>query len=154
MSQTWNGTKKETPERRTYTVDDIAQILGIIRISAYILIKEEHFKIVRIGNAIRIFKRSFDEWLRPMIQERKNDMESIIKRKKLFRCLQLCGRKRRNQTEVGNLAYPQRGLEAQGGNRKSAAHWNFSPAKQSDDHCVPLWLCISLRRKEKGCVYV
>ena len=43
-----------------------------------------------------------------------------------------------NQTEVGNLAYPQRGLEAQGGNRKSAAHGNFSPAKQSDDHRVPL----------------
>ena len=52
MSQTWNGTKKETPERRTYTVDDIAQILGIGRTSAYILVKEGHFKIVRIGNAI------------------------------------------------------------------------------------------------------
>ena len=63
MSQTWNGTKNETPERRTYTVDDIAQILGIGRTSAYILVKERHFKIVRIGNAIRISKRSFDEWL-------------------------------------------------------------------------------------------
>ena len=59
-------------------------------------------------------------------------------KEKLFRCLQLCGRKRRNQTEVGNLAYPQRGLEAQGRNRKSAAHGNFSPAKQSDNHRVPL----------------
>ena len=63
MSQTWNRTKKEAPERRTYTVDDIAQILGIGRTSAYILVKEGHFKIVRIGNAIRISKRSFDEWL-------------------------------------------------------------------------------------------
>ena len=63
MSQTWNGTKNETPERRTYTVDDIAQILGIGRTSAYILVKEGHFKIVRIGNDIRISKRSFDEWL-------------------------------------------------------------------------------------------
>ena len=63
MSQTWNGTKKETPERRPYAVDDIAQILGIGRTSAYILVKEGHFKIVRIGNAIRISKRSFDEWL-------------------------------------------------------------------------------------------
>ena len=63
MSQTWNGTKNETPERRPYTVDDIAQILGIGRTSAYILVKEGHFKIVRIGNAIRISKRSFDEWL-------------------------------------------------------------------------------------------
>ena len=42
---------------------NIAQILGIGRTSAYILVKEGHFKIVRIGNAIRISKRSFDEWL-------------------------------------------------------------------------------------------
>ena len=63
MAQIWNGTKKEMPERRTYTVDDIAQILGIGRTSAYILVKEGHFKIMRIGNAIRISKRSFDEWL-------------------------------------------------------------------------------------------
>lgn len=63
MSQTWNGAKKGSPERRTYTVEDVAQILGIGRTSAYLLVKEGHFKIVRIGNAIRISKRSFDEWL-------------------------------------------------------------------------------------------
>ena len=45
------------------TEDGIAQILGIGRTSAYILVKEGHFKIVRIGNGIRISKRSFDEWL-------------------------------------------------------------------------------------------
>lgn len=63
MSQTWDGTKKDSPERRTYTVEEVARILGIGRTSAYILVKEGHFKIVRIGNAIRISKRSFDEWL-------------------------------------------------------------------------------------------
>ena len=42
MSQTWNGTKKETPERRTYTVDDIAQILGIGRTSAYMVDHAEY----------------------------------------------------------------------------------------------------------------
>ena len=63
MSQTWNGAKKGSPERRTYTVEEIAQILGIGRTSAYLLVKEGHFKIVRIGNAIRISKRSFDERL-------------------------------------------------------------------------------------------
>lgn len=63
MSQTWNGAKKGSPERRTYTVEDVAQILGIGRTSAYLLVKEGHFKIMRIGNAIRISKRSFDEWL-------------------------------------------------------------------------------------------
>ena len=46
MSQTWNGAKKGSPERRTYTVEEIAQILGIGRTSAYLLVKEGHFKIV------------------------------------------------------------------------------------------------------------
>lgn len=55
--------KKPLPESRTYTVDDIAAILNIGRTSAYLLVKEEHFKSVRIGNAIRISKKSFDEWL-------------------------------------------------------------------------------------------
>ena len=63
MSNTWNGTKQELPDKRTYTVEEIARILGIGRTSAYILVKEGHFKIVRIGNAIRVSKKSFDEWL-------------------------------------------------------------------------------------------
>lgn len=63
MSQSRNSTKSDDLERRTYTVDEIAHMLGIGRTSAYILVKEGHFKTVRIGNAIRISKRSFDEWL-------------------------------------------------------------------------------------------
>ena len=63
MSSTRNGTKQELPDKRTYTVEEIARILGIGRTSAYILVKEGHFKIVRIGNAIRISKRSLDESL-------------------------------------------------------------------------------------------
>ena len=63
MNQTWNGTERNIPQPRTYTVEDIAKILGIGRTSAYSLAKEEHFKIVRIGNAIRVSKKSFDEWL-------------------------------------------------------------------------------------------
>ena len=49
-------------ENRTYTVEDIAKMLNIGRTSAYNLTKEGHFKIVRIGNTIRISKKSFDEW--------------------------------------------------------------------------------------------
>lgn len=56
-------TEKSYPERRTYTVEEIAAILNIGRTSAYLLVKEGHFKIVRIGHAIRISKKSFDEWL-------------------------------------------------------------------------------------------
>lgn len=55
--------KKTLPESRAFTVEEIAAILNIGRTTAYLLVKEGHFKIVRIGNAIRISKKSFDEWL-------------------------------------------------------------------------------------------
>ena len=48
---------------KTYRVDDIARILDIGRSSAYNLVREGHFRTVRIGTAIRISKKSFDEWL-------------------------------------------------------------------------------------------
>ena len=41
----------------------IAAILGIGRIYAYKLVKEGHFKMIRIGSAIRISKKSFDDWM-------------------------------------------------------------------------------------------
>ena len=52
--------KKPLPEPRTYTVEQIAAILNIGRTTAYQLVKEEQFRIVRIGNAIRVSKKSFD----------------------------------------------------------------------------------------------
>lgn len=63
MLLTDKGAKKESPERRTYTVMEVAHMLGIGRSTAYLLIKENNFRIVRIGSAIRISKQSFDEWL-------------------------------------------------------------------------------------------
>ena len=54
---------KTTPQNRTYTVEDIAVILGIGRSSAYKLAKSGYFKIIRIGNMIRISRKSFEEWL-------------------------------------------------------------------------------------------
>lgn len=50
-------------EKRTYTVSEIQDILGIGRNSAYALVKSNVFSSVRIGECIRISKRSFDEWL-------------------------------------------------------------------------------------------
>ena len=58
----WNRTPSQV-EKRVYTVEEISSILNIGRTSAYLLVKEDHFKIVRIGNAIRISRKSFDEWL-------------------------------------------------------------------------------------------
>ena len=50
-------------DKRTYTVDEIQDILGISRTSAYNLVKKNYFRCVRIGGTIRISKKSFDEWL-------------------------------------------------------------------------------------------
>jgi excisionase family DNA binding protein len=62
-----DGTLQDRPsnvlEPRTYTVEEIATILGIGRTSAYRIVKEGHFKIVRVGSSIRVSRKSFDEWL-------------------------------------------------------------------------------------------
>lgn len=60
-----NSTEKrqENPVKRTYTVDEIADMLGIGRTAAYKLVHADHFKSVHVGSAIRISKASFDEWL-------------------------------------------------------------------------------------------
>ena len=50
-------------DKRTYTVDEIQDILGISRPTAYALVKRNLFRIIRIGGQIRISKKSFDEWL-------------------------------------------------------------------------------------------
>jgi len=50
-------------EKRTYTVREVAELLGISNTAAYSLVKKQAFKTVRIGTAIRISKASFDEWL-------------------------------------------------------------------------------------------
>lgn len=55
--------EKKAPQNRTYTVDDIAAILGIGKASAYKLAKSGAFKIIRIGNMIRISRKSFEDWL-------------------------------------------------------------------------------------------
>ena len=61
MNANTQNTVAET--KRTYTVEEIAKLLSIAKTTAYALVKEGHFKIVRIGSAIRISKQSFDEWL-------------------------------------------------------------------------------------------
>lgn len=60
-----NAEKSPIPdnEKRAYSVDDIMAILDISRSSAYILIKKNLFRSVKIGNQFRISKASFDEWL-------------------------------------------------------------------------------------------
>ncbi|WP_419500935.1 helix-turn-helix domain-containing protein [Dysosmobacter sp.] len=49
--------EKGTPQSRTYTVNDIAAILGIGRATAYKLANSGAFKTIRIGNMIRISRK-------------------------------------------------------------------------------------------------
>lgn len=54
----------EIKEKRTYTVEEIKEILGISRPTVYNLLKRKEFSWVQIdGGKYRISKRSFDDWL-------------------------------------------------------------------------------------------
>ena len=50
--------EKGTPQSRTYTVNDIAAILGIDRATAYKLANSGAFKTIRIS------RKSFEDWLK------------------------------------------------------------------------------------------
>ncbi|MDD3253063.1 MAG: helix-turn-helix domain-containing protein [Lachnospiraceae bacterium] len=53
----------EQNEKRTYTVEEIQNILGISQPTAYSLVRRKIFHYVKIGRNIRISKKSFDKWL-------------------------------------------------------------------------------------------
>ena len=57
------GASKPAQNKKSYSVAEIQQILGISRPTAYTLIKKDLFQSVRMGNGIRIIKSSFDAWL-------------------------------------------------------------------------------------------
>ena len=50
-------------EKRTYSVQEIADILQISRSMVYNLCKQPLFKTVKVGKYVRVSKPSFDEWL-------------------------------------------------------------------------------------------
>lgn len=65
--------EKGTPQSRTYTVNDIATILSIGRATAYKIANTGLYKTIRIGNMIRISRKSFEEWLKMEETEEKNE---------------------------------------------------------------------------------
>jgi len=52
------------PTQRTYTVEQVAQILGVSVRTAYYLCEETtQFRVLRLGKrCIRVNKESFDQW--------------------------------------------------------------------------------------------
>ena len=59
----FNHHKQAVSEKRTYSVQEIADILQISRSMAYNLCKQPLFKTVKVGKYVRVSKPSFDEWL-------------------------------------------------------------------------------------------
>ncbi len=51
------------PNKRTYSVQEVADILQISKSMAYSLCKDAPFKCVKVGKYVRISKPSFDAWL-------------------------------------------------------------------------------------------
>lgn len=49
--------------KRTYTVNEIQDILGVGKNAAYAAVKSGEFRVVKIGGSIRVSKKSFDAWL-------------------------------------------------------------------------------------------
>lgn len=50
-------------EKKSYSVEEVMQILGVVRQTVYKLIKQGCFKAVRVEKGYRIKKYSFDKWL-------------------------------------------------------------------------------------------
>lgn len=59
------GDSTVSSQKRTYTVREIADLLDVSPKAAYALVKSGQFSYVRVGNAIRVSKLSFDQWLEP-----------------------------------------------------------------------------------------
>lgn len=55
--------QEAVPEKRSYSVAEAAEILGVSKRSVYHLCSNGVIKSVKIGTKLRISKRAFDEWL-------------------------------------------------------------------------------------------
>lgn len=58
-----NADSNDISNKKSYSVKEIQQMLGISRPTVYNLIKQNVFQSVKINSEIRIIKSSFDEWL-------------------------------------------------------------------------------------------
>jgi len=60
-----NSNHCSTAAQRTYTVDQVAEILGVsVRKAYYLCETTKEFKVMRLGRrCLRIHKESFDRWL-------------------------------------------------------------------------------------------
>lgn len=63
IGETKNTQFCQSEEKRTYSVQEVANVLQISKSKAYALCKQSLFKTVKIGKYVRVSKPSFDSWL-------------------------------------------------------------------------------------------
>lgn len=63
IKETQNTQPCQSAEKRTYSVQEVADILQISKSKAYAPCKQSLFKTVKIGKYVRVSKPSFDSWL-------------------------------------------------------------------------------------------
>lgn len=61
--KTTNIAIQASGEKRTYSVQEVAEILQISKSMAYEICKKSLFKTVKVGKYVRVSKPSFDSWL-------------------------------------------------------------------------------------------
>jgi excisionase family DNA binding protein len=67
ISETGSCASHTERDIKTYSVQEIADILRISRSKAYELCMKPEFRVIRLGRTIRISKTSFDEWLNNLL---------------------------------------------------------------------------------------
>ena len=54
----------EKTGKRTYTVKEVGEMMGISRQAVYTLLKRENIRYIKVnGGKYRVSKKSFDDWL-------------------------------------------------------------------------------------------
>lgn len=67
ISESGSCSSQTHREKKTYSVQEIVDILQISKTKAYDLCKNPEFRIIRLGRTIRVSKASFDEWLNNLL---------------------------------------------------------------------------------------
>lgn len=65
--ETQNAVK--TLERQTYSVDELAKVLGIGRKAASELVRQKDFPSLKFGNQYKVPIIAFEKWLLNMVKE-------------------------------------------------------------------------------------
>lgn len=60
---------KTTPECRTWSVREAAQVLGVSEGKMYQLIRREDFPVLKLGSVRRVSKQGLEDWIEARARE-------------------------------------------------------------------------------------